>query len=314
MPPPRVRRSVVPGFPSCPAGRAARIPPLAACMAGGGARPPGPKPVAPRSSMPPCPLVQQQFPRVRGPRPSCPAQRRPLQDAVEASLGRDRRRKDRLRWLPRVGEGLLLGRSQRRRVRLRWVMWDMAALRTGHVRRRLGLPSCLVRRPAISLGLRRRCITSRGHCRSVLDRRRHIHRRLSLVLGVRVCPVAQPTVVLTDCPGDNVVTMVTMRMVKANIVVHHRRVAAVVMLGRAMVQLRDLFTALRVALLRGHQALTTHSKVTTVVIVAEVAGTGSVSLLRLSSLSRRTPRRRLIPVRRQSCQVRLWRWCPAGYG
>ena len=83
------------------------------------------------------------------------------------------------------------------------------------------------------------------------------------------------------------------------------------MLGKAMAQRTDLFMAPRVALLKGHQALTIDSMLATVVIVvevAEVAGTGNVSLLRLSSLSRRTPRRRQILVRRRNCQITLWRW------
>nr|XP_020169709.1 basic proline-rich protein-like [Aegilops tauschii subsp. strangulata] len=118
-------------------------------------------------------------------------------------------------------------------------------------------------------------------------------------------------------PGDNGVMMVTMRMVKASIEARRRRAAAVVMLGRVMVQLRDLFTALRVALLRGHRALTTGSEVVTmviVVVVAEVAATGNVNLLHLSSLSRWTPRRRPIPVRRRSARSGYGGGRRTGYG
>lgn len=119
--------------------------------------------------------------------------------------------------------------------------------------------------------------------------------------------VSRQTVMVMDHLGDNGVTMVIMLMVLANIVARRRRAAAVDMHGRVMEQQRDLFTALREALLRGHLAQSIDREVVTVVIVVvAVVGTVTVSLLRPSLLSRRPPRRWLLPDRCRSCPVRLW--------
>ena len=118
----------------------------------------------------------------------------------------------------------------------------------------------------------------------------HRLRRLSLELEERECPVDQPTVELTDRRGVNGETTVMMFMVKVYTEVRRPQVVDVVMLGKATTQLTDLFMVPRVALLKGHQALTTGSMLATVVIVAmvsEVASTGNVSLLHLLSLGRR---------------------------
>ena len=81
--------------------------------------------------------------------------------------------------------------------------------------------------------------------------------------------------------GDSGGTMVTMHMGKANTVVRRRRGVAADMLGRVMVLLRDLFSALRVVLLRGHLALTTGSEVVTGVLVVVMVGTVTGSPLHL---------------------------------
>ena len=120
-----------------------------------------------------------------------------------------------------------------------------------------------------------------------------MHRRLNLTtweMEVRVCLVFQQTVVLMVRLGDNEVTMVTMRMVKVNTEVRRRRVAAVVMLGRASVKLSHLFMFRRVVLSRGRPALTIGSEVDTVaIVVVEGIGSVTVSLLRLLLSSRRPP-------------------------
>ena len=70
-----------------------------------------------------------------------------------------------------------------------------------------------------------------------------------------------------NCPGDSGGTMVTLRMVMPNTVVRHRWVVAADMLGRVMVLRRDLFSVLRVVLLRGRMARAIGSGEATAVIV-----------------------------------------------
>ena len=107
-------------------------------------------------------------------------------------------------------------------------------------------------------------------------------------------------------PGESGGRMVMMHMGMDKTVARHLREVVVVMPGRVMVLLRDLFLALWVVLLRGRLALTTGSEVDTGVLVVVVVGTVTGSLLHLWLITRRPLSWQPIPVRRRICLLRLW--------
>ena len=101
-----------------------------------------------------------------------------------------------------------------------------------------------------------------------------------------------------------------MLMGMANTVDRHLREVDVIMPGRVMVLLRDLFSALLVVLSRELQARTTGREVATVVIVVVVVvvvvGTAD-SLRHRSLLTNRLLMWRPIPFSRPNCLARRWR-------
>ena len=101
-----------------------------------------------------------------------------------------------------------------------------------------------------------------------------------------------------------------MHMGMANTVVRHPREVVVDMLGRVMVLLRDLFSALRVVLSRELLARTIGREVVivvpVVVVVGVVVGTVTDSLLHQPLLTIRPLSWQLIPLRRQTCLARRW--------
>lgn len=101
-----------------------------------------------------------------------------------------------------------------------------------------------------------------------------------------------------------------MLMGMANTVVRHPREVVVVMPGRVMVLLRDLFSALRVVSSRELQAQTTGREVATVVtvVVVVVVVAGTADSLRHRPLSTmRLLSWQPIPFRRLTCLARRWR-------
>ena len=100
--------------------------------------------------------------------------------------------------------------------------------------------------------------------------------------------------------------MALMLMARGIIVARRRQAEAVDMLGKAIEQPRDLFAALRAALLRRQLAEIIGREVAIVVTVVVVVGTAD-SLRHRSLLTIRILMWRPIPFSRLNCLARRWR-------